>query len=128
MGSPSVLYPKKVDLTNCDKEPIHILGKVQNHGALLVCDENTHVIERCSANISLVFAKEPSDILKTNINNLLDESTLSLLQKNLDANKVKPIEIKVNGGNWILIAHKNNGEILLEIEPEGQKIDSLEYQ
>lgn len=27
-----------VDLTNCDREPIHIPGSIQAHGALIVCD------------------------------------------------------------------------------------------
>ena len=28
-------YAEPVDLTNCDREPIHILGRVQSFGALL---------------------------------------------------------------------------------------------
>jgi len=28
----------QVDLTNCDREPIHIPGSIQPHGAMLVID------------------------------------------------------------------------------------------
>ena len=28
----------KVDITNCDKEPIHVLGKIQGHGFLIAVD------------------------------------------------------------------------------------------
>lgn len=40
-----------VDLTNCDKEPIHKLGKIQNYGGLLGFSENWEVVY-CSENIS----------------------------------------------------------------------------
>lgn len=33
------LFPPAVDLTNCDKEPIHIPGAIQNHGILFVLQE-----------------------------------------------------------------------------------------
>ncbi|MGV3634112.1 MAG: HWE histidine kinase domain-containing protein [Pseudorhodoplanes sp.] len=40
----------QVDLTNCDREPIHIPGRVQPHGALLACDAELSVIRRHSLN------------------------------------------------------------------------------
>lgn len=33
------VIPQTVDLTNCDKEPIHIPGSIQPHGALLALKE-----------------------------------------------------------------------------------------
>ncbi|MGC4030747.1 MAG: hypothetical protein QM754_03210 [Tepidisphaeraceae bacterium] len=41
---------EKVDLTNCDREPIHIPGSVQPHGVLLVLDALQCVVS-CSQNI-----------------------------------------------------------------------------
>ncbi|MCU4182511.1 HWE histidine kinase domain-containing protein [Bosea sp. BH3] len=41
-----------VDLTNCDREPIHIPGSVQPHGCLIVCDAEVVTIRRHSANAS----------------------------------------------------------------------------
>ena len=40
-----------VDLTNCDKEPIHIPGSIQPHGAMLVVDPRSGMISNFSANI-----------------------------------------------------------------------------
>jgi light-regulated signal transduction histidine kinase (bacteriophytochrome)/CheY-like chemotaxis protein len=40
----------KVDLTNCDREPIHIPGSVQPHGCLLACDTLAGMVLRHSAN------------------------------------------------------------------------------
>lgn len=38
----------RVDLTNCDREPIHIPGTIQRHGVLLACDTEMSVIRRHS--------------------------------------------------------------------------------
>lgn len=39
-----------VDLTNCDREPIHIPGAIQAHGCLLACDADAAIVLRHSAN------------------------------------------------------------------------------
>ena len=38
------------DLTNCDREPIHIPGSIQSHGSLLATDIGASVVLRHSAN------------------------------------------------------------------------------
>ena len=40
-----------IDLTNCDREPIHIPGAIQPHGALLVLAEPALTIVQVSANV-----------------------------------------------------------------------------
>lgn len=39
-----------VNLTNCDREPIHIPGSIQPHGCLLACDMAVSIVQRHSAN------------------------------------------------------------------------------
>ncbi|MCB5204117.1 GAF domain-containing protein [Neorhizobium sp. T786] len=39
-----------VNLTNCDREPIHVPGSIQPHGCLIACDKAGATIERHSAN------------------------------------------------------------------------------
>jgi light-regulated signal transduction histidine kinase (bacteriophytochrome)/CheY-like chemotaxis protein len=48
MGAPTV------DLTNCDREPIHTPGSIQPHGAMLVCDP---------ASFEILFASENTESL-----------------------------------------------------------------
>ena len=38
---PAVASPQPVDLTNCDREPIHIPGAILPHGAMLVLDRDS---------------------------------------------------------------------------------------
>jgi light-regulated signal transduction histidine kinase (bacteriophytochrome) len=39
-----------VNLTNCDREPIHIPGAIQGHGAMLVCDPKNYRLRFASKN------------------------------------------------------------------------------
>ncbi|WP_158799962.1 ATP-binding protein [Pedobacter sp. L105] len=49
----------KVDLTNCDIEPIHILGRIQSHGFLVAVNNKTQLISYISENVQL-FIHEPA--------------------------------------------------------------------
>ncbi|MCC6919096.1 MAG: hypothetical protein IT548_07815, partial [Alphaproteobacteria bacterium] len=40
----------RVDLTNCDREPIHIPGSIQPHGSLIACDASAAIVLRHSRN------------------------------------------------------------------------------
>lgn len=37
-------FPPSFDVHNCESEPIHLLGRVQSHGLLLVLDADRHVV------------------------------------------------------------------------------------
>ena len=41
---------KDVNLSNCDREPIHIPGTIQPHGCMIACDQQLGIIQRTSAN------------------------------------------------------------------------------
>ena len=45
---------EQVDLTNCDREPIHIPGSIQPHGAMIVCDPASFIILFYSSNLGEV--------------------------------------------------------------------------
>src|ERR1700743_2646931 len=60
----------QVDLTNCDKEPIHIPGKVQSHGFLVAVNSKTHLITYISENIAAFINAEPKKFLGQHINEL----------------------------------------------------------
>ncbi len=47
-----------VDLSNCDREPIHIPGSIQPHGCLLACDPGITVVNRYSANANVMLRAE----------------------------------------------------------------------
>ena len=53
----------EADLTNCDREPIHIPGSIQPHGAMLVYDSQTMVVTHASQNAGLVLGVNSKEIV-----------------------------------------------------------------
>src|SRR3954453_20007416 len=45
-----------VDLTNCDREPIHVPGSIQPHGVLLVVDPVSEVVLQSAGNTNGMLA------------------------------------------------------------------------
>jgi chemotaxis family two-component system sensor kinase Cph1 len=53
----------KVDLSSCDREPIHIPGAIQSFGALLALHPQTQKISYASANTEEIFGIAPEKLL-----------------------------------------------------------------
>ena len=51
-----------VDLTNCDREPIHVLGTIQDFGILIAVSADW-LIARASANTGVHIGVEAEDML-----------------------------------------------------------------
>ena len=62
----------RTDISDCDKEPIHIPGHIQSHGFLLALNPRTLAIERVSDNIGSFTGISPTDILGREISVLHD--------------------------------------------------------
>ena len=61
MNVPSAV--PELDLTACDREPIHIPGSIQPHGLLVAISSADHRITRASANIEPVLGLAPTTVL-----------------------------------------------------------------
>jgi len=72
----------QVDLTNCDREPIHIPGRVQSFGFLLAMDED-EIIRRCSANVAEFLGKAPEDVLDAPARDILGQAGLHAVRGQL---------------------------------------------
>ena len=59
-----------VDLTNCDREPIHIPGSIQPHGTMLVCDGDGR-ITHASANIAAFLGREGASLIDLSVTDVL---------------------------------------------------------
>ncbi len=60
-----------VDLTNCDREPIHIPGSIQAHGCMLVCDADVVTVRRHSANASAFLGLQEFELVGRKLETLL---------------------------------------------------------
>jgi len=83
----------EADLTNCDREPIHVPGSIQPHGVLLVVDRQDLSIEQTAGDTKLLLGIEPERLIGLGLSTLLDRSTLAFVVAQLDARamRVSPV-------------------------------------
>ena len=71
--------PGAVDLTNCDREPIHILGAIQPIGVLIAVS-NQWIVQRVSANIGAFLGVEAADALDRPLKEFIDPEALHAIR------------------------------------------------
>lgn len=125
MTSPSTLYPKKVDLTNCDREPIHLLGNIQPHGFLLVFDSKKLRLQRVSENSLISFGIQMETMNTYDIRTVFGQAQGDKLIKHIHSEEVKPLEILLNDLLFIAIIKYVKGLVYIELEPVGDRVASL---
>lgn len=113
-----------VDLTNCDREPIHVPGAIQPHGLLLALEEPELVIVQASENAGaqLGFADKP--VLGSRLRDVLGEhasnSVAALLTttRTLDRRPHYLSPFRISGSDaWSAAIHRRDGLLLIELEP-----------
>ena len=114
---------KNVNLTNCDREQIHIPNSIQPHGILFVLAPEDLTILQVSKNIRSVLGYNPEYILNHPLANFLAASEISSIQKCLteDFDHVNPLKISFSTQEQIQyfdgIIHSYDGLVILELEP-----------
>lgn len=71
--------PEGVDLTNCDREPIHILGRVQSYGCLLALSSDW-MINYASENCADVLGLDAKSIIGSRIIDIFPQETIHHLR------------------------------------------------
>ncbi|MBN3890401.1 MAG: GAF domain-containing protein [Nostoc sp. JL31] len=116
-----------IDLTNCDREPIHIPSLIQRHGVLLVLQDPTLEILQVSSNIQKVVGRQPDELLGKPLSDLLDIKHIQLIQQCLaeDFESVNPLNLSIKHQNKSIyfdgIVHHLDNIIILELEPKKAK-------
>lgn len=114
----------QVNLTNCDREPIHIPGCIQSHGVLLALKEPELTIVQISDNTFRMLGMHPHELLNQTLDKLLDNEQIHLLsdclgQENLQFSNFLEFSIRV-GNKFVdfdVIIYRRQGIIILELEP-----------
>lgn len=114
-----------IDLTNCDKEPIHIPGRVQSHGFLIAVDAQSLMITYSSEQISDFIAVEAKNLLGKSLTALeiliAEKGQFVQLLKLGEAKKsfetVNPYPIQLNGSDYYLIISFSASSYVFEFEP-----------
>lgn len=117
----------KVDLTNCDREPIHIPGKIQAHGFLVAVNGNG-IICYISENIANFLPVNARQLLNKNLAELeallLQDEAPGFLSQLLQLGRhakgfdnLNPYLISMDQAQFNLILSKSGAYYLLEFEP-----------
>ncbi len=115
-----VTPPFAVDLTNCDREPIHIPGSIQPHGVLLALQEPELIITQASESVASHLGLVPDAVVGAALSDVLDPASAEKVRTALahrrpaDAN---PLEVSAQGARFDGIIHRHDGVSILELEP-----------
>jgi light-regulated signal transduction histidine kinase (bacteriophytochrome) len=117
-----------VDATNCDREPIHIPGAIQPHGALLVVNEPQWEVVQATTNVEALFGIAHSDLLGQSLDRLLGEEQRvrlanALSGQALDDNPLYALTVDINDASYHIIVHRRAGILILELESTTQNTD-----
>src|SRR5450631_535697 len=74
------LRTAQVDLTNCDREPIHLSGAIQPHGILIALDNADLRVAQVSNNAEGMLGFGPAQILGSSIEQILGTRNFDLIR------------------------------------------------
>ena len=119
-----------VDLTNCDREPIHIPGSIQPHGCLVACDMTGSTIVRLSQNLHSMLGVDaaPGQRLDEAFGNEIAHTLRNALATSDDpARPALRFGVMLPSGPFDIAVHRMEDGAIIEFEPSlGQSDQPLE--
>lgn len=111
------------DLTNCDREQIHMPGSIQPHGALLVLDPDALVILQAAGDLASLLGAEAGDLLGRSVTDRLDAADRERLAGVGASRETRPHHVFsfARGARTVdAVAHCSDDVLILELEPRRQ--------
>jgi|GEM_PF-3580231 len=128
MNSTDYIFDEPINLTNCDREPIHIPNAIQPHGILFVFTEEDWQITQVSNNTESLLGYSPDELLNQSLNRLLKAEDLNSInqclkreatgiQKDENSLKLKVLNSQGETLNFYGLVHRSpNNLLILELE------------
>jgi light-regulated signal transduction histidine kinase (bacteriophytochrome)/CheY-like chemotaxis protein len=117
-----------VDLTNCDREPIHIPGSIQPHGCLLACDATGAAVVRHSANAAEMLGA-PAEINGLRLDEVIGGEAAHTLRNALatsddPSRAALRMGVRVNeAGAFDVSVHRVDASVIIEFQPAAEHSD-----
>ena len=124
--TPDTPAAERVDLTNCDREPIHIPGAIQPHGVLLALRASDLVVVQVSRSVVESLGVQPESVIGKPIEHVLVAVDVAPLRQavadgELSAKPLYLLTVHTNSGaTFDAIAHAHDGLVVLELEPTSE--------
>jgi light-regulated signal transduction histidine kinase (bacteriophytochrome)/CheY-like chemotaxis protein len=120
-----------VDLTVCDREPIHALGRVQPFGVLFAVTLDG-TVARVSANVDALLGRAPADVLGGRMEDALSTEAVNAIRsafQNLhardDVERVFGLRLLPDGAPQDLAIYRSDRLFVVEAEPaDSERLDA----
>ncbi|QNH60790.1 ATP-binding protein [Hymenobacter sediminicola] len=122
------LLTADIDLTNCDREPIHIPGSVQPYGFLLCLNEETMRIVQASENTLALLSIPAEELLGSRLDRLLAPDCLAEIERLRSTLTTTTRLLGAQLANvpgqpyYKIILHRHDQLLWLEFEPVEEKL------
>src|SRR5689334_22830437 len=104
----------EIDLTACDREPIHIPGAVQPHGALLVIRPDDLIIEQAGGSCARFCGAPAPALLGKKFEEVAKEKASAIASVSTEPEHVA--ELGTSNGSVDVIAHRSGDKLIVELE------------
>ncbi len=135
-----------VDLTNCDREPIHVPGSIQPHGFLLALSGTPDaaealVVKQASESAAEFLNRPLASILGRRLGDLLDAGAMQRISRHLSGSRESaagangvggasaefafagPIRTQSDARGFEVVSYRSGPLLVLEFEAEGRPLD-----
>ena len=116
-----------LDLTTCDREPIHVPGTIQPHGAVLAARVNDLLVTHASTNLAAILGIAATDALGRHLRETLGEPASHALenatgQTEYGSGHTEYVTVR-EGATFHLHGHRSGELLCIDIEamPEGRR-------
>ncbi|SKB36125.1 Bacteriophytochrome (light-regulated signal transduction histidine kinase) [Salegentibacter holothuriorum] len=129
MSAEQFSYPEKVDVQNCDKEPIHLIGKAQAHGVIVAVNPQTFVVTQASENTAKFFGVSHEDFLGISLEKLIGRLPIERLETSISGNlDFTAEELEINDKNFVMLPHLSGDNLILDFEILGESWNPFYFQ
>ncbi|NAZ85634.1 SpoIIE family protein phosphatase, partial [Kineococcus indalonis] len=122
-----------VDLTSCDREPVHVPGAVQPHGVLLAVDRSAHRVVVASANAEGFFGRPLDALVGAPLAELLGAELAGRVREadaleNLDEALHARVDVPGGAVDADVVLHLSGERLLVEVEPLDGAAPAVSYR
>lgn len=122
------------DLTNCDREPIHIPGAIQPHGVLLALGSDLERVEMASANAGPMLGVAPDAVLGSSLVDLLGADAARAVRSSVDGERAEVLHLALAHPDGAQLpsyvdaaVHRSGDRVIVELEGADRHDEALHH-
>ncbi|MEO5589158.1 MAG: histidine kinase dimerization/phospho-acceptor domain-containing protein, partial [Gemmatimonadaceae bacterium] len=110
-----------IDLTNCEREPIHIPGAIQPHGMMLIMNAEGLTLTQVSANVEQFLGVDPSAVggrpLADILGSAVATDVAAVASNQVRSHLVLDLETRTGKAPFDALVYLSGERVIMELEP-----------